>query len=105
MLFKHAITRFYQIEYNTLKLGHKNYLSEQVKEIVLGYKISKIIVEAAQDAFRDDIIEFQKALNVLSSIDLSFFNITDHFALNEFIVVNDKKTNDDEPKFQFENLD
>ena len=76
-----------------------------MKDIVLGYGISKLINQATQDAFRDDTIEFQKALNVMSNIDLSFFNITDHFALNENLIQSDKKSRDVPIKVQFENLD
>ena len=61
-LLKFAIVRFYQVDYNKLTLFQKNYLTEKVKSIVLGYKASKILHSAAQDAYRDEIMEFSKAI-------------------------------------------
>jgi len=41
-----------------LKLGLRNYFSERVKDLVLGHSVSKIIMSAATEAFKDDLIEF-----------------------------------------------
>ncbi len=46
-LLKFAIVRFYQIDYNKLNLFQKNHLTEKVKSIVLGFKVSKILHFAA----------------------------------------------------------
>ena len=54
-LLKFAIVRFYQIDYNKLNLYQKNYLTEKVKSIVLGYKVSKVLHSAALDAHRSEI--------------------------------------------------
>ena len=61
-LLKFAIVRFYQIDYNKLTLFQKNHLSEKVKAIVLGLKVSKILHSQAQEAFRDEILDFSKAI-------------------------------------------
>jgi|LauGreDrversion4_2_1035121.scaffolds.fasta_scaffold17891_3 hypothetical protein len=65
LLLKHAIIRFYSIEYNQLRAYQKNYFSEKVKNIVLGYKVSKVLFDTASEAHRDDIIEFSKAFQFL----------------------------------------
>jgi hypothetical protein len=46
-LLKFAIVRFYQIDYNKLNLFQKNHLTEKVKSIVLGYKVSMILHQSA----------------------------------------------------------
>ena len=74
-LLKFAIVRFYQIDYNKLNLYQKNHLTEKVKSIVLGYKVSKILHIAAQEAFRDEIIEFSKALETLKTMDLETYQL------------------------------
>lgn len=61
-LLMFAIVRFYQIDYNKLNLYQKNYLKEKVKSIVLGFKVSKILHQAALEAHRDEIMEFSKAM-------------------------------------------
>lgn len=61
-LLKFAIVRFYQIDYNKLTLFQKNHLTEKVKSIVLGLKVSKILHYSAQEAFRDEIMDFSKAI-------------------------------------------
>lgn len=45
--------------------------------MVLGYNISKIILNAATEAFRDEYIEFERALTVMSNVDLSFWDVSD----------------------------
>ncbi len=72
-LLKFAIVRFYQVEFNKLNLYQKNYLNEKVKSLVLGYKVSKVLHMAAQDAHRDEIMEFSKALSFLHNSELESF--------------------------------
>lgn len=75
LLLKHAIIRFYQIEYNKLRAFQKNYFTEKVKNLVLGYKVSKVLYSAAAEAHREEIIDFSKALNFLSNCDLDFYQV------------------------------
>jgi hypothetical protein len=73
LLLKHAIIRFYQIEYNKLRAYQKNYLGEKVKNLVLGYKVSKVLHKAAAEAHREEIIDFTQALSSLQNIGLETY--------------------------------
>ena len=83
LLLKHAIIRFYQIQYNSLRAFHKNYFSEKIKNLVLGYKVSKALHASAADAHRDDIKDFSKAMNSMQQSDLEFFQVPALFHLDE----------------------
>lgn len=50
-----------------MRAFQKNYFSEKVKQLVLGYKVSRVMQQAAADAHREEIIEFQKAMNFLAN--------------------------------------
>lgn len=73
LLLKHSIIRFYQVDYNGLRAFQKNYFSERVKNLVLGYKVSKVLHSAAGEAYRDEIIDFSKAMTVMQNLDLEYF--------------------------------
>ena len=82
-LLMFAIVRFYQIDYNKLNLYQKNYLKEKVKSIVLGFKVSKILHQAALEVHRDEIMDFSKAMAFQYNRDLESFQLPPQYHLDE----------------------
>eukprot|EP00347_Sterkiella_histriomuscorum_P000939 403373947 len=106
LLLKLTLVKFYQIDYNSLRQGQKNYLDDQVKEMVLGYQISKVIMNAASEAFREDLIELQNAMNIMSNVDLSFWEVCDQYHLNHKFYLERKQIKQGgQPQILLENMD
>jgi hypothetical protein len=51
--------------------------------LVLGFKISSVIHQAAGDAYREDIIEFSKAMTHMQNYELDYFQVPPHLHLDE----------------------
>lgn len=88
-----SITRFYQIKYDSLCLRDKHYLSRTVRNFVLGSKVSKILIEAAKETFTPILNEFEKALGMLSAIDVAYYDVDTQFCL-DINLFNDEKEED-----------
>jgi len=50
---------------------------------VLSVKVSKVLHAAAEEAHKEDIIDFTKAMSYLHSCDLEFFQLPPQFHLDE----------------------
>lgn len=97
LLLKHSIIRFYQVDYNGLRAYQKNYFSEKVKNLVLEYKVSKVLIQSAADAYRDEIQDFFKAMTSMQALDLDYFQVPAQFHLDEQYYIRDQKAKKEVP--------